>query len=361
MLGGSRLRKWVVYVSLLVVALVLTGCLGGGGTKGQPLAIQVSASSTKVDPGESVTLTANVLGTGASNAQIQWADGGAGVFSVPTGKQVEWTAPTTTGTYEIMATATAGSRSVTGSVKIQVVKGDGGGGNGGSAALNVGSFYRPGAKWEYVSQLPDPDSDIGTLTMTKTVEVRQEGTSLVFYKTLDITDASGVTRITGWGKEYIEVESDKLLVHKTELRMQYPHGFEMAFRSVFEPLPGQKLTAFVKGRTFTAQWQENRTHEIFGVDVTYPVDVSLQMEILDIVPESITTEAGHFPNALRVEYWVALTETDEDGTTVKHMDLVEWYDPVVGLLRTTETLDQYGLDDGWQDEAIVELKRYVLP
>lgn len=112
---ASRTLRWLI---LCLLALLLCGCGGGGGGAGSSssaVRISISPASPIVAPGGTVAFQATV--TGSSNQQVTWS---ASLGSITS--DGDYTAPTATGTYTVVATSVADpSVTALASVSVQTI------------------------------------------------------------------------------------------------------------------------------------------------------------------------------------------------------------------------------------------------
>lgn len=115
------LRSWFLISLVFLLCLAIVGCGGGGG--GSSDTVTVSPGEVTLAPSETQQFSATVTGT--SNTAVTWSvDPQTGGGSItPTGL---YTAPTTVGTYYVVATSQA-DPTKSGKAKVNVVAGGGGG------------------------------------------------------------------------------------------------------------------------------------------------------------------------------------------------------------------------------------------
>ncbi len=113
-------RSLVGCLSLILAVFVLSGLLNGcSGSK--PVAIQLTAAKTTVDPTDSTTVTATVMHD-KNSAGVSWSVTGAGTLSNSSATSVTYTAPasaTTAATATITATSNA-DKTISATITIQV-------------------------------------------------------------------------------------------------------------------------------------------------------------------------------------------------------------------------------------------------
>jgi hypothetical protein len=115
------------YILPVVILALVTGCGGGGGGGGNPggggggggpVSVAVNPNSLLLNPGSSYAFSANV--TGGSSSAVNWSvqEGTSGGSITPGGLYV---APTTAGTFHVVATSQAdASKSATATVTVSV-------------------------------------------------------------------------------------------------------------------------------------------------------------------------------------------------------------------------------------------------
>lgn len=125
------MRKKLTPIFIAMIAVVLTGCLGGVGKRetGEVLSISLKAEPAEVLIGGEVLLTATVKGPNPDGATVVWTSD-SGHLSSETGASVRWTASQQPGAHDIVATVTpVGKKPAVGKVRVIVVAADGGSDN----------------------------------------------------------------------------------------------------------------------------------------------------------------------------------------------------------------------------------------
>lgn len=113
----SHIRSWAL-------AVTLAGCMGGNNTVPKPqLQVNITADTQSIEAEQQVGLKATVQGTGASGAQISWS-AEAGSFIKTMGSEVQQTAPSNKGTYEITAQAASDKTVAKKSIEMTVTERD---------------------------------------------------------------------------------------------------------------------------------------------------------------------------------------------------------------------------------------------
>src|SRR5579871_948673 len=113
-MSRSMVRSFVfslVFIFVLAVTILNTGCVGvtaaapAGSAQSTQTAVSISISpqTVSLSAGGSQQFTATVSGT--SNTAVNWAASGGSIIG--TGDGVVYTAPTTAGTYTVIATSVA--------------------------------------------------------------------------------------------------------------------------------------------------------------------------------------------------------------------------------------------------------------
>lgn len=384
------MKKRLLPVTLLVLALVLTACFGGGsGGSSQTLTLTITAPA-KVEVGQTIKLTANVGGTEANNATVGWASE-HGTFSNQAARSVDWTAPASAGNYSIEATATAGSTSKIATVTINVVTNGGGSG----AIIDAEDFLIPGAQWVY--QHESHDSDDGKTTITLTVEIESGGPGVIIRETLEFTsEAPPVQAVVDDNNDldddegtdvkvvlttFAKVSNGELLIERADSQTFSGPDQILVEEShmEFTPNPKVELLFLAPGTSREAQWRQQGEFTRYGpvADPNEPdgfkweklftiqddADVTAKLEVVSTAADGVHVPAGAFPDALRVDqkWTLTLERVGEEPETFAD-EASTWYDPHVGLVRTTITSAQYqGVELGDGGPLHLELISYSLP
>ena len=109
-------------VALVIAALGLFGCGGGGGTANNaPVVYTMSAAATTLWPSDSTTVTCTAADADGDNLSYAWTATGGLVSG--SGNRITWNAPAAVGTYEVRCQVTDGKGgSANGAVSVAVGK-----------------------------------------------------------------------------------------------------------------------------------------------------------------------------------------------------------------------------------------------
>ena len=104
---STKLSKMAIFILLLVVTVIFTGCAGGGLINHSPVIYSLIADSTNIEVNQNATITCYATDQDGNELTYTWAKTGGTITG--TGSAITWTAPTTTGTYIITCTVSDGN------------------------------------------------------------------------------------------------------------------------------------------------------------------------------------------------------------------------------------------------------------
>jgi len=96
-----------IFILLLVVIVIFTGCAGGGLINNSPVIYSLIADSTNIEVNQDITITCYATDQDGDELSYTWTKTGGTITG--SGSAITWTAPDIVGTYAITCTVSDGN------------------------------------------------------------------------------------------------------------------------------------------------------------------------------------------------------------------------------------------------------------